>query len=303
MRSHHGVFGDERCPAPSQTPDLLTSSYAHFIKASFHGKEFMKRTQMLAAVILTAALATPTQAVPPNLAQIVLTVTLDLLSLWEKASALVPKESLNHDITGKLKLYTYEQTERLRNGTVLKTTKEFINNSTLIGSTWTKIVSTEVSGVITKKEYLSNGIGDKSADFTISEDGDVPLHVRNFQCDYIEVGIIKIQTTVVFRVTHHMAGPLTDINNFIRDYPVLSGRVDFAGKVLPRMCSELPGAYQRLEGTIGSFRSSEVRIPTGSYTDHRVVSGIGMTPQSLAGVPFSNFSLVEATVRTDGFYK
>ena len=99
----------------------------------------MKRTQMLAAVILTAALATPTQAVPPNLAQIVLTVTLDLLSLWEKASALVPKESLNHDITGKLKLYTYEQTERLRNGTVLKTTKEFINNSTLIGSTWTKI--------------------------------------------------------------------------------------------------------------------------------------------------------------------
>lgn len=259
-----------------------------------------------------------------------LSVSIDLVNLLDKMTTIyttATKSSVSHSINAKLK--SYERTitayglPQVNNRTSVSTYK-LINDSTIAGEYWTKTYTTrQAYDPVIVKTYRSDGSGDPEANFRIGENGAVPITVSNYTCEdeNRQGGGITSQTSkLTIRISNKLDGNATEVKNFIGKNQELIAVCDFQGQVLPRKCeresdyliytasgpvikdgSAADLKYLKTVGTTGSFRSKELNIPTGAYQDSIINSATGLSPTSLRGMVFTNFSVIDLTVRTDGY--
>lgn len=257
-------------------------------------------------------------------------VSIDLVNLLDKvgnAYGVITKSAVSHSINAKLKSYEYTITAyglpQINNRTSV-TTYKLVNESTITGEYWTKTYTTRNAyDPVIIKNYYSNGSGDPEANFRIGENGAVPITIRNYTCDDENRqggGITSQKSKLTVRISNKLDGNTTDVKNFIGRNPELITVCDFQGQVLLKKCDResdymlytaagpmvRDGAngdlkYFKAVGTTGAFRSQGLNVPTGAYKDFTIDSATGLSPKSINGMVIDNFSVIDLTVRTDGY--
>ena len=173
-----------------------------------------------------------------------------------------------------------------------------------------KIVDTKKAfDPVINKSYSSSGRGDPDANFEIGENGSIPLAVRDYTCDDESRqggGITSIKSRLFVRISNKLDGQAASVKNFIDRNPELVTICDFQGGVLPNNGDREDDynsdkKYIKSVGTTGAFRSKELNVPTAAYKDFYIDSARGLSPQSISGANFKNFSVIDLTVRTSGY--
>jgi hypothetical protein len=243
-------------------------------------------------------------------------VSLDLVKLLDQigtAYGVVTKSDVSHSVNAKIKFYEYTQVAyALPAGNPLESSVKYtlVNDSTVAGENWKKTVETKspFNPAITKT-YYSTGTGDPDANFQIGENSGVPLAVRDYTCDDVSrqsSGITSIKSRLFVRISNRLDGKADSVKNFIDRNPELITICEFQGGVLPKNGDREDDynsdkKYIKSVGTTGAFRSKELNVPTAAYKDFYIDSATGLSPKSISGANFKNFSVIDLTVRTSGY--
>ncbi len=236
-----------------------------------------------------------------------------LLDVVGTAIVSATQSDVSHSVNAKIKSYEYTIVAySLPAGNPLQSSVKhtLINDSTVAGENWKKIVETKNPlNPANTKIYYSTGSGDPSANFEIGENSGVPLAVRDYLCDDVSrqsSGITSINSRLFVRISNKLDGKAASVKNFIDRNPELVTICDFQGSVLPKN-GDREGDYNsdmkyiKSVGTTGAFRSKELNVPTGAYKDFYIGSATGLSPKSISGANFKNFSVIDLTVRTSGY--
>lgn len=251
-----------------------------------------------------------------NLWPIDVRVSIDLVKLLDRVGTVVwdaTKSDVSHSVNAKIKSYQYAIVAyALPAGNPRESTVKYtlINDSTVAGENWKKTVETKspLNPVIVKM-YSSSGLGDPDANFQIGENAGVPLEVRDYTCDDESRqggGITSIKSRLIVRISNKLDGNAASVKNFIDRNPELVTVCDFQGKVLSKNSDReydynSDKKYIQSVGTAGAFRSKELNVPTAAYQDFYIDSATGLSPKSISGEGFKNFSVIDLTVRTSGY--
>lgn len=274
------------------------------------------KTKVLIAIASTILLTPVALSEIFKLWPIDVKVSLDLVKLLDQigtAYGVATKSDVSHSVNAKIKFYEYTIVAyALPAGNPRQSvvTYTLVNDSTVTGEKWKKIVDTKKAfDPVINKSYSSSGRGDPDANFEIGENGSIPLAVRDYTCDDESRqggGITSIKSRLFVRISNKLDGQAASVKNFIDRNPELVTICDFQGGVLPNNGDREDDynsdkKYIKSVGTTGAFRSKELNVPTAAYKDFYIDSARGLSPQSISGANFKNFSVIDLTVRTSGY--